>query len=75
MEKQGTLLYHLAAFFTIIVWGTTMVFTKVLLHEGLSPEEIMIIRFVMAYICLWVVGIVASLSAIFFGPYPSAISE
>ncbi|MDR2915201.1 MAG: DMT family transporter, partial [Tannerella sp.] len=38
----------------IIVWGTTMVSTKVLLQEGLSPEEIMIIRFVIAYAFLWI---------------------
>jgi len=30
-----------------------MVSTKVLLHAGLSPEEIMLIRFVMAYLFLW----------------------
>ncbi|MDR1525131.1 MAG: DMT family transporter [Tannerella sp.] len=32
----------------------TMVSTKILLREGLSPEEIMIIRFIMAYIFLWI---------------------
>jgi drug/metabolite transporter (DMT)-like permease len=31
-----------------------MVSTKVLLQEGLSPEEIMIIRFVIAYAFLWI---------------------
>lgn len=30
-----------------------MVSTKVLLNEGLSPEEIMLVRFVMAYVFLW----------------------
>ena len=54
MSDKKTFLYHAAALFTIIVWGITMVSTKVLLHEGLSPEEIMIIRFVMAYLLLWI---------------------
>jgi drug/metabolite transporter (DMT)-like permease len=54
MNRQNTFKYHLAALFTIIIWGVTMVSTKILLHEGLSPEEIMIIRFLMAYIFLWI---------------------
>jgi len=45
--------YHLAAIFTVIVWGTTMVSTKVLLNEGLSPVEIMLIRFITAYFVMW----------------------
>ena len=55
MNDQKTLKYHLAALFTIIVWGITMVSTKVLLQDGLSPEEIMIIRFAMAYLFLWII--------------------
>ena len=55
MSNQKTFLYHMAALFTIIVWGITMVSTKILLQEGLSPEEIMIIRFIMAYLFLWII--------------------
>jgi len=55
MGNQRSFIYHLAALFTIIVWGITMVSTKVLLQDGLSPEEIMIIRFVMAYLFLWII--------------------
>lgn len=54
MNRQNTFIYHLAALFTIIIWGVTMVSTKLLLREGLSPEEIMIIRFVTAYVFLWI---------------------
>lgn len=54
MNNQKAFIYHIAALFTIIVWGITMVSTKILLHEGLSPEEIMVIRFVMAYLFLWI---------------------
>ena len=54
MEKQNTVVFHLIALFVIIVWGTTMVSTKMLLREGLSPKEIMLIRFCIAYVFLWV---------------------
>jgi drug/metabolite transporter (DMT)-like permease len=46
-EKQG----HLVAFFTIIIWGSAFISTKVLLNS-FSPVEIMFFRFVIAYIVL-----------------------
>ena len=55
MDNQKSFIYHLAALFTIIVWGITMVSTKVLLQDGFSPKEIMIIRFLMAYLFLWII--------------------
>lgn len=45
---------HLAAFITILIWGTTFISTKVLL-ETFSPVEILFIRFVMGYLALWLV--------------------
>lgn len=45
--------YHLLAFLTVSVWGTTFISTKVLISSGLSPAEIMFLRFVLAYFCLW----------------------
>ena len=36
---------HLAAIFTMLIWGTTFISTKVLL-EDLSPLEILVLRFV-----------------------------
>jgi drug/metabolite transporter (DMT)-like permease len=54
MERQNAAFFHAMALLTIIIWGTTMVSTKVLLREGLSPEEIMLIRFCIAYIFLWI---------------------
>ncbi len=44
-------LYRVMALATIIVWGVTFVSTKVLLSCGLSPVEIFIIRFAIAYLC------------------------
>jgi drug/metabolite transporter (DMT)-like permease len=45
--------YHLIAIFTVIVWGTTFVSTKLLINYGLSPIEILLYRFVLAYIGIW----------------------
>lgn len=43
---------HIAAIFTIIIWGTTFVSTKVLLN-AFTPIEILFIRFVIGYLVLW----------------------
>lgn len=48
--------YHLIAIFTVSVWGITFISTKVLIFEGLSPIEILIYRFLLAYICIWLVS-------------------
>ena len=47
MKKQG----HLAALFTILIWGTTFISTKILLAD-FEPIEILFFRFVMGYIAL-----------------------
>ena len=61
---KGTI-YNIMALATITVWGVTFVSTKVLIADGLSPVEIFIIRFAIAYLCtlvfsherLWADGI------------------
>jgi len=47
--------YHILAIFTVIVWGTTFVSTKVLIGYGLSPAEILFYRFLLAYVGIWLV--------------------
>lgn len=47
-----TTLYHLVAFLTVAVWGTTFVWTKLLIQAGLSPAQIFTLRFIMAYVLL-----------------------
>lgn len=42
---------HLAALFTIIIWGTTFISTKILL-TGFAPLEILFFRFVMGFCAL-----------------------
>jgi len=44
--------WHVLALATIVVWGTTFSSTKVLLSHGLNPPEIMVERFIIAYLCI-----------------------
>lgn len=42
------------AFVTVSIWGSTFVFTKMLLVNGLSPAQIFTLRFIIAYVLLLV---------------------
>ena len=44
--------YHIVAFLTVAVWGTTFVWTKLLIINGLSPAQIFTLRFIIAYVLL-----------------------
>lgn len=44
--------YHLVAFLTVAIWGSTFVFTKILILNGLSPAQIFTLRFIIAYLLL-----------------------
>lgn len=44
--------YHFVAFLVVAIWGSTFVFTKMLLWAGLSPAQIFTLRFIIAYILL-----------------------
>jgi drug/metabolite transporter (DMT)-like permease len=44
------------ALFTTILWGTTFVSTKILLGYGLTPAEILLYRFILAYLSIWIVS-------------------
>lgn len=52
MIKYTEYKYHLAALFTVTVWGATFVSTKVLIANSLTPAEIFLLRFAMAYVCI-----------------------
>lgn len=45
---------HFMAFVTVAIWGSTFVFTKMLLLNGLSPAQIFTLRFIVAYTLLFV---------------------
>ena len=40
------------AFVTVAIWGSTFVFTKMLLQSGLTPAQIFTLRFTIAYVLL-----------------------
>lgn len=51
-SPKSEILYHVIAILTSAVWGTTFVSSKLLLEEGMTPAEIMFLRFAMAYVCM-----------------------
>ena len=55
MNSKSASIGHIAAFFTIIIWGTTFIATKVLLRV-LTPVEILFYRFFLGYLVLWLVA-------------------
>ena len=52
MNKYTTLLAHIVALVVVIIWGSTFVFTKLLLLAGLTAAEIFVLRFIIAYVML-----------------------
>lgn len=53
MNQTNQTLYHLLAFLTVGIWGVTFICTRVLLNHGFSPQEIFVLRFVVAYVGIW----------------------
>ena len=52
-------LYHAVAFLVVAIWGSTFVFTKMLLLSGLSPAQIFTLRFIIAYVLLLAYELIA----------------
>lgn len=52
MQSRKLLQGHMAALFTIFLWGTTFISTKVLLQD-FQPLEILFSRFLLGFIVLW----------------------
>ena len=48
--------YHFLAIMTVVIWGATFVSTKILINNGLSPNEIFFYRFLIAYAGIWIVS-------------------
>ena len=48
--------YHLVAVLTVGIWGLTFISTKVLIAHGLSPQEIFFLRFLIAYMGIWIIS-------------------
>ena len=57
---MGNLKYHLVAFITVAIWGSTFVFTKMLLQSGMTPAQIFTLRFIIAYVLLFAFSVITS---------------
>lgn len=47
---------HILAILTVGIWGLTFISTKVLIDHGLSPQEIFLLRFLIAYVGIWFIS-------------------
>lgn len=52
MQKESTIIYHIIAFVTVAIWGSTFISTKLLIHAGLAPDQIFVFRFLIAYVLM-----------------------
>ena len=55
MQENRRIQGHLFGAFSVLVWGTTFVSTKVLLRV-FTPLEIMVARFTLGFLALLIVG-------------------
>ena len=56
MNTKNNYIYHLIAILTVTIWGLTFISTKVLIGNGLTPQEIFLLRFAIAYIGIWFIS-------------------
>lgn len=56
MNAKKNYTYHLVAILVVGVWGLTFISTKVLIGHGLSPQEIFLLRFLVAYVGIWFIS-------------------
>lgn len=52
-HMKNKLAYHILAISIIAIWGVTLINTKFLILNGLNPQEIFLLRFILAYIGIW----------------------
>ena len=50
--QNSKVFYHFVAFIVVAIWGSTFVFTKLLLLGGLTAAQIFTLRFIIAYILM-----------------------
>ena len=49
MKENARLIYHIIALIVVVIWGSTFVFTKLLLLSGLTAAQVVLLRFLIAY--------------------------
>ena len=53
---RGLAAFHLVAVAIVGIWGLTFISTKLLIGRGMSPHEIFLLRFSMAYAGIWLLS-------------------
>ncbi len=48
--------YHILATVVVLIWGVTFVNSKQLLLAGMQAHEIFVVRFLLAYLCIWTIS-------------------
>ncbi len=56
MAIKNIYTYHIIAILVVSIWGLTFISTKMLLSAGLSPQEIFLLRFLIAYVGIWFIS-------------------
>ena len=56
MQNNKTIWYHIIALIVALTWGETFINSKILILHGMSPAEIFVVRFLLAYICIWFIS-------------------
>ena len=56
MNAKKNYIYHIIAILVVGIWGLTFISTKVLIGYGLSPQEIFLLRFLIAYLGIWFIS-------------------
>ena len=52
VQPKPTPWVYIVAFLIVVIWGCTFVQTKVLINAGLRPDEIFVLRFIIAYLLI-----------------------
>ncbi|MCQ2143179.1 MAG: DMT family transporter [Bacteroidales bacterium] len=55
--NRREVIFNVVALSVVAVWGVTFVSSKVLLSHGLLPAQIFLLRFIIAYVGLWLVAL------------------
>lgn len=55
-QASSNIFYHIVAVMVVLIWGITFVNTKKLILGGMTPEEIFLLRFILAYVCIWFIS-------------------
>lgn len=56
MDKRKVI-FNVVALLVVAFWGITFVSSKILLENGLSPAQIFVLRFVIAYAGMWLAAL------------------